>query len=1032
MMVLRKLKPKCFRTHTKKLLRVLASNWRQCTDVQTSIVDIEVDEIECHQEQLNPLPTRVCDILEGVSLLLFHTCKGVKGCLHSDGGARLSVSLSFVLPVVCRSELEAILDAITSQYRQSLGQSVSDIKVRQQPQKKRVISQLRGIADSATNQKHALSSDVDAALSNKNYLNGAEADPRCVDIKMLPQNIQQFVLKVAGQDSEDLCQRNIAGRVMAECMRRLFRHVHPSNMAELWIRIAACLESIVLNWRVLTSLPRDTWPALEQHLIVSTFHFVEIVLFALRHSNGRGLSDSSVKRTVSKTIVESVLALCKSVFIYADIRRAQVVGSSSLGQSMTHLPSGVVHCLSRLVERVQLMFCQLWIRFPTNSIIISKVKSILPLVIDAQSANPAVLLLSQELLQILPLRVVQSNLVQPMISAVASMMKLFSDSSVNGESGAAGNVRWLEVLVKLLYRLGDPRDDGLGRSERPLVTDTVGSADKGPKAAQDEDMMWAVSSDEFDSEEERGTASQRQKPILHDTLPLFDSGAGGITHLLRNSVSELCEITERCVAMLQAVIDSAVTHSAIMDLTSDAIHFDSHIPLTFSSLCWFTTCFPDALSYSSTCEIQLQQLVNTSLKMLLQNRDQLFRYMQNSAINLAIIAHAARLVACCWKGIDAQTGLGEVVRTMSFLVTQRPSSLSLVWALLALLNVNLLRESGGVDDLKLCTVLSAEDSSALFQAAASALTTPSYWLRLSLLRLLSHFPCPVIETPHGPSSSKSGSGPASSVGRTGKVPDVIDDSSGGNVDVVGVCLEAARTPLELRSEREFARLFGQLESLVRFQRLPIAYVRLVCAFCLGMLNVKFMPVWEPAIVVLVAAAEKEDGEQEMWPLLLGVIESLSHKSVSCAASREGIDEWATSSLRTGSKLIDQSLGTESKMHREEATQRQDITVDNVDEAIDEDDEVPENEIMKPHAKNLSVLQDLLLSLDDGRNCIEITLSCSEIFFYNGDVANERELMVRPDARTDVEAAYNAVWNVLKRCPLLTLKRSKVVVPLFLR
>ena len=32
-----------------------------------------------------------------------------------------------------------------------------------------------------------------------------------------------------------------------------------------------------------------------------------------------------------------------------------------------------------------------------------------------------------------------------------------------------------------------------------------------------------------------------------------------------------------------------------------------------------------------------------------------------------------------------------------------------------------------------------------------------------------------------------------------------------------------------------------------------------------------------------------------------------------------------------------------------------------------------------------------------------------------------------EARTDVETTYATVWNILKRCPIITLKHSKVVV-----
>jgi hypothetical protein len=42
---------------------------------------------------------RVQDLLSGLALLYFNTCKGVKGCLHSKGGVKISVILDLLIPL---------------------------------------------------------------------------------------------------------------------------------------------------------------------------------------------------------------------------------------------------------------------------------------------------------------------------------------------------------------------------------------------------------------------------------------------------------------------------------------------------------------------------------------------------------------------------------------------------------------------------------------------------------------------------------------------------------------------------------------------------------------------------------------------------------------------------------------------------------------------------------------------------------------------------------------------------------------------
>ena len=150
-----------------------------------------------------------------------------------------------------------------------------------------------------------------------------------------------------------------------------------------------------------------------------------------------------------------------------------------------------------------------------------------------------------------------------------------------------------------------------------------------------------------------------------------------------------------------------------------------------------------------------------------------------------------------------------------------------------------------------------QDLESLLTSIGTALQTQSYWLRVCLLKLLCYLPRPTLSAVQG---------------------ERRDGDEVRSVDIALLCLETACTPAELRLEREFARRAGKLEVHVRSGRLPAPYVRMICSMCLGLLNVKFKPFWEPSILLLIAAAGSKSGEAELWPLLLQFIQTASKKS----------------------------------------------------------------------------------------------------------------------------------------------------------
>jgi hypothetical protein len=356
------------------------------------------------------------------------------------------------------------------------------------------------------------------------------------------------------------------------------------------------------------------------------------------------------------------------------------------------------------------------------------------------------------------------------------------------------------------------------------------------------------------------------------------------------------------------------------------------------------------------------------------------------------------------------------------LLTAPHASISLLSVLIELLDhQQALRPTFSLDD-----VLSTEARSAVFSYVCQHLSTPSYWLRISLLRLASFLKPPSFATgmratsrgnfapessddsdsdsdsDSGLSAESESSNSDSSIdqklGEKKKMKEKEKILSSTSLPIASMerdhensflrmALEAASTPVALGCEREFTRRMDQLAVFVRSEALPQVYIRLLSAFCLGVLSIKFKPFWKSAIdlLVLCNGTDKSTSSQhssaELWPLLLSTMEF--HQSAGTKTANDAMEE--EGKKRQDSVLDEQSSGWLSQLR----------------------------------------------TCDDGGREISSVISHSAYFYFAAKAA-QSETDVHLDARTDHETAYTTAWEVLQRCPSITLRRSRVVVPLFLR
>jgi hypothetical protein len=112
-LLLRRLKPAAFAQHVKRLLKALAG---QCRGAVANLSSLDIGEAEGWRDPgaaslATPPPPRLTNIIEGVALLLFYTARGIKGCLHSKGAAKVALPFQVAVPITSDQAKEALAAA---------------------------------------------------------------------------------------------------------------------------------------------------------------------------------------------------------------------------------------------------------------------------------------------------------------------------------------------------------------------------------------------------------------------------------------------------------------------------------------------------------------------------------------------------------------------------------------------------------------------------------------------------------------------------------------------------------------------------------------------------------------------------------------------------------------------------------------------------------------------------------------------------------------------------------------------------------
>ena len=173
----------------------------------------------------------------------------------------------------------------------------------------------------------------------------------------------------------------------------------------------------------------------------------------------------------------------------------------------------------------------------------------------------------------------------------------------------------------------------------------------------------------------------------------------------------------------------------------------------------------------------------------------------------------------------------------------------------------------------LCGVMSrlskyiSDDSNSVFEAITPNLHSFAHFKRLYTLRILASFPNKPFVLDHVNMDLSDDDGEPSS--------SPVNNQTGpsGNCALLDILLDVESLPIDLSSERSILSLLSRVEVLARSGKLPVIYVEVAACHLMGMLHVKFSPVWTPIIKTLGALLRSHGGTG--WPFIFDRLSELT-------------------------------------------------------------------------------------------------------------------------------------------------------------
>jgi len=830
-MLLRKLPSKLFTSHMKKIFKAIAINCNAMAakgvaagaHVETgpesaALLQLTVHPLESSAaEQLAltqvPASRRMHYLINGIRQLMFHTIKGVKGCLHSKGISKLEIVLGLILPLPTAS-LESAVAALDKHNQQD--------------------------SASGSNSNGKKGKDGKKSSKSRHVVYHAFL---CVKDLDLGDKQNKALLEM---NADSVLTAYVAAQVASQCFVGLFRHIHPSNSAEMWLQlldlISRAKQCLAVGFGV-----KDLPPAAAACIQLVVSHCIEMCIFAISHSKQRGLSDKDVKDAVGKKLIASVLDLVSMLFYNS--------GNDDARQKHVQNKNGYLH----LVERARVLMCNLWAAFATHEKLLTEVTIILNFEIGTLVPSPAVLVFTAELFPILPDNVLESYFLKPVLGAVAHML-----ASPHVPTGTC-----LALILSIFTKFKDVR-----RSELAVMTlkdhKDIAYGDEDNQAIYDEyndDDGEEEDDDESDEETQKRNSISRNiylqraaKAKVEEIKPAVQLKS--LSSFLSSCSDELTLIGAACAQKLEEAVTDLNTHrkNSKAPLSTSK---RNDCTLAIQCLRWLHEVLPANMHKCLSAD----KVASHVTAMIAKFSDS----AHAQATATAIVDHlgvslSAHFVAFAAFTATSAASIAPLAVAVTHILSEKPASVMLSWGLLQLLQ-SYFRLESCTDNKDIASIVGADAANSLLRKIGSAISTASYWLRLNLVQLLAYFAQPVREV-----SNKSKRDASKSRLENQEDETIV-------VDVATLMHEIASLPPGIKTEREYARRMEVFEVECVRATIPEVWVRVVCSFCMSMMHVKFAPYLEPALRVLVAVSAEQRGEGIVWPLLLTFIQSQSTRSI---------------------------------------------------------------------------------------------------------------------------------------------------------
>jgi hypothetical protein len=431
-----------------------------------------------------------------------------------------------------------------------------------------------------------------------------------------------------------------------------------------------------------------------------------------------------------------------------------------------------------------------------------------------------------------------------------------------------------------------------------------------------------------------------------DVFFLENAGCCQISESERKSLLDACLVDMKSVTLTDAVVPR-------LGVAAKCASFLALIPGDRAEGKGFTSLFKKVSKWLLQL-LELMGQTNNSVSETLQST--------NLSVSLSLVLESlSRLSLASFDKLeDSSIARSALVKARPAAERHLLSGANSLWAVKCVASF--------VAALQKTDLLLNENADAVFEALIVNLRGAYHFRRLHTLRILSHYPQRPFVTDHA-DLDLAGDLDEEPSAEQGKGPSAGSYGPSGPCDIMKTLLAIESSPVRMSKERYLLSLVSRVEVMGRTGKLPVMYAEAAASHMIGLLHVKFAPMWPVAVRSLIALAKGH--EDSVWPAVQEKVAELMQSPLDESESELTVD--------SGSGV-----------------------------AFD-----PQGYV------RLCVAWETSSGID------------TSLFRGAVTAAKERGRISRHQS-TDEATVLQSVWSVIEGAPDLLMRHSRVMVPIFLR